>query len=678
MKKSLWTLLAVGWIAASSATPPAYIADSLKSACQAEPDACKRVDILLNLKDLNDSSKDELYYSRKLFDEAAAVGDGFAVGASLGSLAAHYIDAENCADSLDMLLAKAAPLLEGSSMEGLATYYRMVWAARRIQASATGKSLQYCREYLDSIQSVPAGDVYEEAARLFLKGVAVYRLASAKGQMQMERGLPYWKDELALLPKMQPTARRNFYANLITCLISVYSKLQDQESLVRTADDYLAMLDEYYRDPEIVRRRPYISREMSYLVCYYTMCTTAVLDKNTAREYYERYSRFMESAVADPNNILINKQGFYSISTEYYIRQGDFEAAMAYNDSLIMLARPSGPSPLLVGMYRRRANLCEHMGKYEDACTAYNMVTGLRDSLPAREYAQKISELEVRYGLDKAERDKALLLAQKRQNTLYFGALLLLLAVAAIVYLWRNLLRIKRLQHNLSVESQRAQESERLKRDFMGLMSHEIRTPLNAINGFAELIAGEELSEEERREFAQIISENTHLFASLINDMLEVSQLDNTNAELLRKPIDIGKIICAEMERLPAKEGVEYRMELAEPEIVFPLHRSYVSLLVRELLKNAVKFTEQGSVTIECGLTGPDTLTLSVADTGCGVGLGLAEKVFERFYKGDPFAQGLGLGLSLCRLIVEKSGGTIRLDTTYTGGARFVVTLRDV
>lgn len=211
-----------------------------------------------------------------------------------------------------------------------------------------------------------------------------------------------------------------------------------------------------------------------------------------------------------------------------------------------------------------------------------------------------MGELEVQYGLDKAERDKALLLAQKRQNSLYFALTILLLAVIAVVYLWRNLLRIKHLQHNLSVESQRAQESERLKRDFMGSMSHEIRTPLNAISGFAELIAGEDLTEEERREFAQIIRDNTQLFTSLINDMLEVSQLDNTSAEMPRKLLDISKIIRAEMEHLPVKEGVEYRLELAAPEIVFPLHRSYVSLLVRELLKNAVKFTEQGSVTVEC------------------------------------------------------------------------------
>lgn len=642
MKKSLWTLLAVGWMAASSATPPAHLVDSLKSACQSEPDARKRVDILLNLKDLNDSSEDELYYSRKLFDEAAAVGDGFAVGASLGSLASYYISSPGAGDSLARVLAQAEPLMQGSGMEGLGAYYRMVELARRIQVAGAEESARLCREYIDSVRTLPPGDVYEEASRLFLKGIAAFRLVSAEGNLQMERGLPFWNDELALLGRMCPTARRNFHANLITCLIAAYSSLEDQSGLVHAADGYLAMLDE-----------------------------------RNLQAYYERYRRFADSAAADAGNLLTNRQGFYTISAEYYNRRGDYPRALAYLDSLTVQLRPGGVTSQLVAISANKAKILERMGRYKEACGVYNEVVGLRDSLSSHRYAEKVGELEVQYGLDKAERDKALLLAQKRQNSLYFALTILLLAVIAVVYLWRNLLRIKHLQHNLSVESQRAQESERLKRDFMGSMSHEIRTPLNAISGFAELIAGEDLTEEERREFVQIIRDNTQLFTSLINDMLEVSQLDNTSAELPRKLLDISKIIRAEMEHLPVKEGVEYRLKLAAPEIVFPLHRSYVSLLVRELLKNAVKFTEQGSVTVKCGLTGSDTLTLSVTDTGCGVEPGLAEKIFDRFYKGDPFAQGLGLGLSLCRLIVEKLGGTIALDTSYTGGARFVVTLRD-
>lgn len=677
MKKSLWTLLAVGCVAVVSATPPAHLVDSLLTAYDAEPDARRRVDILLNLKDLHDSSENELYYSRKLFDEAAAVGDGFAVGASLGSLASHYIAAPDGGDSLETLLVRAEPLLRGSGMEGVATYYRMVEFARKIQFAGTEKTIQLCRDYVDSLSALPRGDVYEEASRLFLKGVAAYKLVSADGNMQMERGLPYWNDELALLERMRPTARRNFHANLVTCLIAAYGSLKDQDALVRVADGYLAMLDDYYRDPEIVRRRPYISKEMSYLVCYYTMCTSTLLDKDKSQAYYERYRRFVDSTAADAGNLLTNKQGFYTISAEYYKRRGEYANALAYTDSLVMLLRPGGVTSQLATICGSRAKLLEHLGRYKEACGVYNEVIGLRDSLSSHKYAEKVGELEVQYGLDKSERDKALLLAEKRQNSLYFALTILVLAIIAVVYLWRNLLRIKRLQHNLSIESQRAQESERLKRDFMGSMSHEIRTPLNAINGFAELIADGGLSAGEHREFAQIIRDNTRMFTSLINDMLEVSQLDNTSAELPKKPIDICEIIRTEIGNLPAKEGVEYRLELDAEEIVFPLHKSYVSILVRELLKNAVKFTEQGSVTVECSREGQGALVISVTDTGCGVPSELAEKVFERFYKGDPFAQGLGLGLSLCRLIVEKSGGTICLDTAYTGGARFVVTLRD-
>lgn len=677
MKKFLWTLLFAGTLLPCMAlSPKDRLIDSLRTLYDSESNASRRIDLLLGLKDLTDATQDEMYYSRKLFREACDAGDGFAVGASLGSLAAHYVATPQGRDSLELLLRRAEPMLRKSSMEGVATYYRMVALARQIQTADTEHSLQYCREYLDSIRTTHAGDVYDQAARLFLQGVAAYRLASAEGQMLMERGLPYWNDEEALLKKMLPTARRNFHANLITCLISAYSQLGDQKSLVRVADDYLAMLDAYYLDPEIVRRRPYIAKEMSYLVCYYSMCTAAPIDKRLARQYYDRYRRFMESVAANSNDMLTDKQWFYTISTEHFSRQGDHATALAYNDSLIMLMRPSGSSSLLVGMYKRKAHLYEEMGRYKDACGVYNEMGALRDSLSRHEYAEKVGELEVKYGLDKAERDKAVLLAQKRQNSLYFAVVILLIALAGMAYLWWNLQHIKRLQHELSIESQRAQESDRLKRDFMDSMSHEIRTPLNAINGFAELIAGGGLPADEYAEFAQIIRENTQLFTSLINDMLEVSQLDNTNAELPKTPLDICKVFNTEMERLPVKEGVEYRLILAEPEVVVPIHRGYVSMLVRELLKNAVKFTRQGAITLECGVLDEGILTFSVADTGCGIAPELADKVFERFYKADAFGQGLGLGLCLCRLIVEKSGGAIRLDTDYKGGARFVVTLR--
>ena len=675
MTKLLWMLLCVGFTASASAFPKDRLIDSLKGAYAAEGDARRRVDILLNLKDLTDSSEDEMFYARKLFDEAFAAGDAFAVGSSLGSLASYYIARPGSADSLGKLLRAVEPLLEGSSMEGLPAYYRMVDMARRIQVAGTEESVRLCQDYVDSVRTSPPHTVCDEASQLFLKGIAAYKLGSAEGRMHMERGLPYWTDEAALLPKMRPTARRNFPANLITCLISVYGTTRDRDALVRTADDYLAMLDAYYLDPEVVRRRPYIPKEMSYLVCYYTMCTSPLIDRQRAGAYYDRYRRFVESS-SSRDNMLLDRHWFYNISVSYYEHWGDYANAMVYNDSLILVSRPAGMSAQLADMYARRANLYERMGRYKEAGGAYREVIAVRDSLASLQYAQRVGELEVQYGLDKVERDRALLLAQKRRNLLWFIAVILAIAIVAVVYMWRNLTRIKHLEHNLRIESQRALESDRLKRDFMGSMSHEIRTPLNAINGFAELIAEGGLSKEESVEFAQIIRDNTQLFTALINDMLEVSQLDNTVAELPKMPVDICQLIRTEIERLPPKDGVEYRMDFAGPEIVVPLHRGYVTELIRELLKNAVKFTPKGSVTVACGCAGNGLLTLSVTDTGCGIDPADAERVFERFYKADPFAQGLGLGLSLCRLIARKSGGEIRLDTSYTQGARFVVTLR--
>lgn len=676
MKKLLWMLLCVGCTASAYAFPKEHLIDSLKGAYAVEADARKRVDILLNLKDLSDLSEDEMLYSCKLFAEARATGDAFALGASLGSLASYYVSRPELTDSLEMVLRDVEPLLKGTSMEGLTDYYRMVNMARRIQVAGTEESVRLSQNYVDSIRNCPPPkNRYEQASQLFLKGVAAYKLGSADGRMHMERGLPYWNDEMSLLPGMQPTARRNFHANLLTCLVGAYNNTKSSASLVRAADDYLAMLDEYYRDQEIVRRRPYISKEMSYLVCYYTMCTSPLIDRNRAADYYRRYSRFVESFQSD-DNILVDKRGFYNISIAYYERWGDYAKAQAYNDSLIMISRPNGMSALLTGMYARRAKLYERMERYKEASGAYSELVALSDSLATLQYNKRIGELEVQYGLDKAERDRAVLLAQKRQNTLWFILVILVIAVIALVYLWRNLAHIKHLEHNLRIESQRALESERLKRDFMGSMSHEIRTPLNAINGFAELIAEGGLSKEESAEFAHIIRDNTQLFTALINDMLEVSQLDNTSAELPKKPMDICQIIRNEIEFLPAKEGVEYRMEFAEPQAVIPLHRGYVTELIRALLNNAVKFTAKGSVTVTCGRVENETLTFSVADTGCGIDPANGEKIFERFYKVDPFSQGLGLGLSLCRLIVEKSGGEIYLDTSYTQGARFVVTLR--
>ena len=158
-------------------------------------------------------------------------------------------------------------------------------------------------------------------------------------------------------------------------------------------------------------------------------------------------------------------------------------------------------------------------------------------------------------------------------------------------------------------------------------MCHEVRTPLNAINGFAELITSDGISPEEKKEFSKIIYTNCHNITSMMNDVLVIAQLDSSN------------------EVLP-------------------------------LLNNANKFTNQGSITLSYR---PEEegriMCICVTDTGCGIPADKSEWIFERFTKNDDFIPGSGLGLYLCRLITQRLNGSLKLDTCYTGGARFILRL---
>ena len=450
----------------------------------------------------------------------------------------------------------------------------------------------------------------------------------------------------------------------------MYGTTRDRDALVRTADDYLAMLDAYYLDPEVVRRRPYIPKEMSYLVCYYTMCTSPLIDRQRAGAYYDRYRRFVESS-SSQDNMLLDRHWFYNISVSYYEHWGDYANAMVYNDSLILVSRPAGMSAQLADMYARRANLYERMGRYKEAGGAYREVIAVRDSLASLQYAQRVGELEVQYGLDKVERDRALLLAQKRRNLLWFIAVILAIAIVAVVYLWRNLTRIKHLEHNLRIESQRALESDRLKRDFMGSMSHEIRTPLNAINGFSELLLTEQ-DPAARQAFQTEIGKSTKALTVLLENMLELSQLISTEDPLPVAQTDIC-LLCAERLELQRQLGdnpaVEYAYEAVEEGIEIPTNAFYLTRVLDNLLHNAAKFTAAGRITLRCrNDESRRKLQISVSDTGIGIPPEKQEWVFERFTKVDPFKPGSGIGLYLCRLIVTRLGGDIRVCPEYSGG----------
>lgn len=222
-----------------------------------------------------------------------------------------------------------------------------------------------------------------------------------------------------------------------------------------------------------------------------------------------------------------------------------------------------------------------------------------------------------------------------------------------------------------------AEEANMMKSRFIADMSHEIRTPLNAVIGFAQVLTSTEIetSDAEKAEFGKLIMLNSELLLKLVNDILDISKIDTGRLQLEIKKVDIVQLCnqaAVSASAIP-KPGVEIRTETNLDSLLIDTDKNRLLQVMSNLLNNAKKCTEKGSITIRLELSDEeDAVIVSVTDTGCGIPKEKAEAVFERFKKLDAFKQGTGLGLAISRSIIEQLDGRIWVDTTYTGGARFI------
>ena len=301
---------------------------------------------------------------------------------------------------------------------------------------------------------------------------------------------------------------------------------------------------------------------------------------------------------------------------------------------------------------------------------------------------KKMENLEIEKGANELVIEKRSLELElqksKKENYLYIS--LLLLALCAVFYIFFRLGKMRSLYRALQksnelvlIANQKAQESEEMKTAFIRNMSHEIRTPLNAINGFSELITNDDISMDEKQAFSRIIYENCYHLTSMLNNLLEIAQLDSGNDSLPLVPTRIHELCLHEMQQVKKyqeKPEINYVVEGDKENDMILTNRAYFSLIISHLLANANKFTEKGSITLSYHLdSGANLVTLSVTDTGCGIPQDKQEWIFERFTKTNDFIPGSGLGLYLCRLIVNWLNGKIKTDPSYTKGSRFVITM---
>ena len=233
----------------------------------------------------------------------------------------------------------------------------------------------------------------------------------------------------------------------------------------------------------------------------------------------------------------------------------------------------------------------------------------------------------------------------------------------------------KKQQKELEAARIKAEESDRLKSAFLANMSHEIRTPLNAIVGFSKLVIDAECTNE-KEQCAEIIERNSEILLNLFNDILDLSSLEADSLSFNIRPIKLIDI-CLQLEQqfcYKVKNGTKLILDDVDTELYVSGDWNRIIQIISNLLSNAAKFTPKGE--IHFGYREKeDFVEFYVKDSGIGIPAERVATIFQRFGKINDFVQGTGLGLTLCRMLVEKMGGRIWLRSQEGKGSRFYFTL---
>ena len=247
-----------------------------------------------------------------------------------------------------------------------------------------------------------------------------------------------------------------------------------------------------------------------------------------------------------------------------------------------------------------------------------------------------------------------------------------------IVGVCQSIQEHKQVEEKLIAARNKAEESDQLKSAFLANMSHEIRTPLNAIVGFSNLLTNEEISleTEEKQEYSRLINTNSEQLLRLISDILDLSKIESNTMEFSYAEYSMHDLLSDvyEAQRLNMPPAVKLLIDL--PAIPAHLHTDSLRLkqVLNNLINNAVRFTSSGSITLGYYLTKDgQQVELFVKDTGTGIPEDKQQMIFERFYKADTFQRGVGLGLSICKTIMQTLGGSISLTSKPGEGSCFMV-----
>ena len=647
-------------------------ADSLRNLLKDCPDAGKRAVIYVHLADIYvDSINIAPTYWNEALTEAVKAKDEYITKLALDALVKSYAakDEEKVKQYID-IARRVLPESHNTLFVNYLYCYN-IWMEMR-----KNNSLELIEQELNELkdEEVKAMTVEEQIRWEYLTGVSLdYLSLLTHAYREIGKAIPYIERALDKVSKFPMKDRIHFEILCRYELSDLYTATEDKKA----ADEINKMieLNREWNSLNTSFERKFLDESDYYMKQYSLIIFLGdLIDKKETQKYYEKYI-----GIARKKNKM---KSTYETRARYYKTIGDYQASITYIDSTI-LTKQYEPE-VLIPLYTVKAGLYYKMKDCKNAYLTLKEGNRLQTKNKSTKREQQMAEMQTRFDVSKLELEKMSLAYKNKQIALIASCILLIGLIAWSIYQRYMVKRLKKMHRKLMVaneevkrQSEKATESEKMKTAFLNSICHEIRTPLNSIAGFSELITDDSLDTATREEFKELILNNSTVLLSMVNNILELSELVSSYEPLPVEPTDIHGLCIEEMEILKGRilnPDILCITEADKKEIIIPTNAFYLSRVIGNLLGNAAKFTEKGTITLTCRIDEEQgVVVISITDTGIGIPTDKQEWVFERFTKVDDFKPGTGLGLYICRIIIQRLGGSISIDTCYTKGCKVLV-----
>lgn len=637
--------------------------DSLLNLLKSPHSPQQKIQIYRNLADIYLDTSEAKVYLLKMYHEASKIKDYTKMVEALNDILVEEANSNN-KDSLIKYIHYLKEMPRPEEVKRLLPLYRMRIFVSQCLTEQKDDAIEKNLHTLDTEEN--KDNIYNEIASNYTMGVSFY----ANGKYK--EALPYLGKAIKLTESIPSNIKFAYKKIVIPKYCYANAHVGALKESAKVMENLINLQEQDYK--ENYQNRPFFKIDL-YRLQYYSFIISCNRELTLEQEHF--YWNQIQQIGKNLTNT-IDKYNYYLCANNYYLNnrtKQDYPKAIAANDSLIKFATALGPQNL-PGLYNIHSLIHEKLKDYQNALKYLKISHHIQDSLATENTQKQLNELQVRHDINALNNEKAQLEIKNKKILIISLSVLLIVVIGVCSYLYFSLKREKKMKAELKVLNNKAQESERMKQAFINSICHEIRTPLNAIVGFSDLIMNEDIDEELRREFPAEIQKSTVLFTSLVNNMLEVANLDVSEEKLPCELTNIRNICIQEMERTIHKEGINYQLNMTEQAMIIPTNAQYLTLVIEHLLNNANKFTENGQITLGYNLNeSEDKIFINVTDTGCGIPKEKYDVVFNRFSKLDTFVPGNGLGLYLCRLIVKRLDGEIKIDSNYKEGTRMIVCL---